>query len=122
MNKRTENIMYQLPEYLLAVLAVFGGYTFPFSFNPFLMVIAFVLILQIIFKARLSGILLGCIIFFLNLYMLGALFSEFNEFPFANNASTHMLLVGLSLWTVVFISSGTMIYKYAKNSIGVKVT
>ncbi len=46
--------------------------------------------------------------------MLGALISEFNEFPEFNNSAKQLLFVGLSLWSLNILSSGVMIYKYSK--------
>lgn len=58
---------------------------------------------------------LGVLFFLVNLYFLGALMSEFNEFTGLNNSATQLLLVGLPVWMINLVLSLTMIYKYSKN-------
>ena len=103
------------PEYYLMVLAILAGYTPPFSINPIFIGIVGVLILQVIFKNRISGLIIATLFFLTNLYYLLALFSEFYEFPEFNNSAKQLLFVGLSLWIVNFTVSVTMIYKYTTN-------
>ncbi len=115
--KKAKQILIKLPEYYFIVIAILAGYTPPFSFNPIFVGLAFILILQIVFKNKISGILLGSAFLLMNLYMLGALFSEFIEFTEFNNKAKQLLFVGLSLWIWNMLLSVTMIYKYSKNDI-----
>jgi len=108
---------FKLPEYYLIILAVLAGYSPPFTMNPIFIAIVGILILQIIFKNRISGIALGILFFLANLYFLGALLSEFNEFMEFNNHAKQILFVGLTIWIVNIILSLIMIYKYATNNV-----
>ena len=112
--KKAKQILIKFPEYYLIVLVILGGYTPPFVFNPIFIGLAAILILQIVFKNKISGLLIASIFLLTNLYMLGALISEFNEFHEFNNSAKQLLFVGLSLWSLNMLSSGVMIYKYSK--------
>jgi len=111
-----KKILFKLPEYYLIVLAILAGYSPPFYINPIFIVIAGIFTLQIIFKNKISGISLGILFFLINLYFLGALISEFNEFTELNNKTKQLLFVGLIIWIVNMILSLTMIYKYSTNN------
>ncbi len=114
MSKKAKQFLIKFPEYYLLVLVILSGYTPPFSFNPISIVLAAILILQIIFKNKISGLFIAGIFLLINLYMLAALISEFNEFPEFNMDAKQLLFVGLSLWSLNMFSSIVMIYKYAK--------
>jgi len=111
-----KKILFKLPEYYLIILAILAGYSPPFYINPIFIVIAGIFTLQIIFKNKISGISLGILFFLINLYFLGALISEFNEFTELNNKTKQLLFVGLIIWIVNMILSLTMIYKYSTNN------
>ena len=111
-----KKILFKLPEYYLIVLAILAGYSPPFYINPIFIVIAGIFTLQIIFKNKISGISSGILFFLINLYFLGALISEFNEFAEFNNKTEQLLFVGLIIWIVNMILSLTMIYKYSTNN------
>tara|TARA_R110002012_G_scaffold206357_4_gene376250 strand:+ start:1892 stop:2272 length:381 start_codon:yes stop_codon:yes gene_type:complete len=107
---------FKLPEYYLIMLAVLAGYSPPFNLNLISIGLVGIFILQIIFKNRISGIALGTLFFLANLYFLGALLSEFNEFTEFNNQAKQLLTFGLTIWIVNILISLTMIYKYASNN------
>lgn len=111
-----KKIFFKLPEYYLLILAISAGYSPPFYMNPFFIGIVILLILQIIFKNRISGMLLGILFFLVNLYFLGALLSEFREFTEFNNSAMQLLFVGLVIWFLNLVFSVTMIYKYSTNN------
>lgn len=104
-------LLLKLPEYYFIILVVLSGYSQPFEFNPILIGIAVIVILQIIFKNRILGFMLGALFFLINLYFLGALFSEFNEFLILSNKAMLLLFVGLSIWILNAVFSLVMIYK-----------
>ena len=112
--KKVKRILMKFPEYYLVVLTILAGYTPAFDFSPISIGLAAILIFQIVFKNKISGLLIASIFLLINLYMLGALISEFNEFPEFNNSAKQLLFVGLSLWSLNILSSGVMIYKYSK--------
>ena len=108
-----KNILLKIPEYYFVGLLIITG-LFPSIFvNFFFIGLIGILILQIIFKNRITGILLGALIFLINLYFLGALLSEFHEFMEFNKSAKKLLFMGLSIWSVNLVASMTMIYRYA---------
>lgn len=113
MRKATHFLM-NFPEYYIIVLILLAGYSPPFTFNPLLILLAGILLLQIIFKNRISGLIIAGIFILINLFMLGAFFSEFGEFQELNNDAKQLLLGGLSLWGINMMLSAMMIYKYTK--------
>ncbi len=102
----------KLPEYYFIILIVLSGYSHPFEFNPILIGIAVILMLQIIFKKKVLGFMFGVLFFLINLYFLGALLSEFNEFVTLSSKAMSLLFVGLSIWILNAAFSLVMIYKY----------
>lgn len=109
-----KTLLYKLPEYTLILLALLAGYQPPFSMNPIFGIIIFLLILQIIFKNRVSGLLLGGCSVLGSFLFLGALLSEFHEFPEFSLAARELILVGLGIWILCMSLSLLMIYKYMK--------
>lgn len=111
--KDMKRIFLNLPEYYFAGLMLITG-AFPSVFvNLFFVGVFIIIILQIIFRNRISGIILGTLIFLANLYFLGALLSEFHEFTEFNKRAQKLLFVGMSIWIVNLIFSVAMIYRYA---------
>jgi len=111
-----KNLFFKTPEYYFIVLAILAGYSPPFYINPIFIGIVGILVLQIIFKNRVSGLMLGILFFLINLYFLGALLSEFYNLTEFNNIAKELLFVGVTLWVVNFILSLTMSYKYATHN------
>jgi len=107
-----KKLIYKLPEYYLLILVVLAGYSPPFYINPIFIGIAFVLVLQIIFKNKISGIIIAMLFFLANLYFLGALLSEFNEFEVFNSKAQLLLFVGLFIWLANLLFSLTMVLKH----------
>ncbi|WP_179346490.1 hypothetical protein [Winogradskyella ursingii] len=107
-----KKLLFKSPEYYLIILLILAGYAPPYFINPIFIAIATIIILQLIFKNRISGILIGAIFFMVNLYFLGALLSEFNEFKEFSSEAKQLIFVGISIWIVNFIMSAIMIYKY----------
>jgi len=116
MNKVKRTLL-KCPEYYLVLLALVTGYSYPFSFHPFFIGLATIPILQIVFKNRITGLLLGIVFSALNLYMLGALISEFSEFTEFSNRAKKLLFVGLSIWSLNMLVAATLIYKYSRTEI-----
>jgi len=114
MIKLTRHLLLQLPELYLITIILLAGYSTPFSFTPFVLVVAFVILLQVIFNNRISGLIIASLLFLLNLYFLGALLSEFQEFETFNMGAKKMLAVGIPLWFINLGVSGVMFYKYIK--------
>ncbi|WP_438962383.1 hypothetical protein [Nonlabens sp.] len=106
----------KLPEYYFILLAILAGYTPPFDFNLLFLMVALVFVAQIIFKNRVSGLLLAIVTGLINLLFLGALLSEFQEFESFTGDAQQLLFVGLSIFTLNSVATGIMFYKYMKNT------
>lgn len=108
-----KSILFKIPEYYLILIAILAGYTPPIYVNPVFIGIVAILILQLIFKNRIAGLLLGSLFFLINLFFLGAVLSEFNEFTTVNLSTKQLLFVGIVIWMVNAAVSLIMVYKYA---------
>lgn len=104
----------KFPEFYFILLVILAGYTPPFSFNPIFIAIGFVFISQIIFKNRITGLLLAIGTGILSLLFLGALLSEFLEFTSFNSKAQQLLFVGLSIFSLNIIATITMFFRYLK--------
>jgi len=111
-----KNILFKSPEYYFIILAILAGYSPPFSFNPIFIGIVGIVIFQIIFKNRISGLTLGILFFLINLYFLGAVISEFNEFTEFNSKAKQLIYVGSGIYTLNLFFVLIMIYKYSNDS------
>ena len=110
--KSFSQILLKFPEYYLVILAILAVYKQPLVVTLVLIGIVALLVLQILFQSRISGFIIAGIFLFVNFYMLGALISEFNEFPEVNSAAIKLLFVGLSTIIINLIAAGIMLYKY----------
>jgi hypothetical protein len=107
-------IVLKLPEYLLIAAVIFYWFSSGNVGNPIAIGLLTILIFQIIFKNRIVGLIIPSILILACLYMLLALFSEFNEFPSFNAEAKKLLFVGLSFFISTIMVSAIMIYKYSK--------
>jgi uncharacterized membrane protein len=106
-----KRIFFTLSEYYLVILILLSGYTPPFSFNPISIGVAAIIILQIVIKNKIIGLVLGTLFLVANLFFLGALISEFNEFTAFNYHAKQLLFGGLSIWIINISVSIALIYK-----------
>ncbi|MGV6830100.1 MAG: hypothetical protein ACWA5P_00880 [bacterium] len=101
----------KIPEYYFILLVLLVGFKTPFSFNPFALLFAILLGLQIYFKFKTTGLLLGVFFLFINLYFLGALLSEYAEYI---SGGSKLLWVGVPIWVLNMTMAIVMIYKYVQ--------
>lgn len=111
--KKTIKILKEFPEYYLVLLMLLAGYIPPLTINPICLIIALFLVFQIIYKNVFSGFILTAIFLIANIYFLGALISEFNEFKVFNHDSKQLLFVGLSIFCFNIFVIAVMIYNYS---------
>lgn len=111
-----KTLFFKLPEYYLMILVILAGYSPPFYVNPIFIGVIGVLILQIVIKNKILGFILGALFFLINLYFIGALFSEFNEFTEFTHSAKQLLCTGLTIWIANLVFSLTMMYKYITNN------
>lgn len=104
-------------EYLLIIATLYYWQSTGSIFNPVAIGLLLILIFQIIFRNKVLGIILPCILIMLSLYMLLALRSELNEFKVFNNEAQTLLLIGLSLFLSIIIVSFLMLFNYFKRFI-----
>lgn len=109
-----KNILLKIPEYYFIVVVFAAGYTPPFTISFYYIILILVLGLQIYFANKVSGLLIGGLVFFINLLFLGALIFELNEFQEFNESALQMLFIGGSIWIMNLIASITMLYRYSK--------
>ncbi|MEN8817811.1 MAG: hypothetical protein ABF274_13200 [Nonlabens sp.] len=109
-----KNILFKLPEYYFIIIVFAAGYTPPFSISLLYIVLIAALGLQIYFANKVSGLLIGGLIFFFNIFFLVAVVSEFNDFIEFNSEAQQLLFVGLLIWLLNMVASVTMIYRYSK--------
>ncbi len=98
-------------EYYLIVLILLCGYS-PFTIHPIALILAAGLVLQIIFKNGIIGIMVASLFGLVNLFMLLAVISEFNEFPSDHRDGYLLLLVGVSIITANLGVCYLMFLKY----------
>lgn len=110
--KKFKQLLIQFPEYYLIVLVILATYKPPFFINPIVIVFVAILVLQIVYKNKISGLIIAGLFIAVNLFMLLALISEFSEFPIVNVEALQLLFVGLSLIILNLGSSAIMIFKY----------
>ncbi|MCL3781992.1 hypothetical protein EMN47_16520 [Prolixibacteraceae bacterium JC049] len=108
------NLLY-LPEIYLIVGAILAGFTPPFSFNPIMLFVALILGAQLMFRNKVTGILLGSIVALISFYFTLAFMSELLKFPAFNKQALQMLLGGGAILIANFVAAGTIIYKYTKD-------
>ena len=99
---------------VLAVLVYWHGTSN--LLNPFAIGLLAVLIFQIIFRNKVIGILIPCVLMLLSVYMILALFSEVNEFESFNSDAQRLLFIGLAYFLGTILISFLMIWKYLPKS------
>jgi hypothetical protein len=104
-----------LPEYYVLILCLLAAYTPPFSFNPIFIALGALIVLQIIFKKRGTGLILGLSFLGMNFLFLLALLSELAEMSSIPMNSSAMAWGGFSLLFLNFAVAAILIYKYQKH-------
>ena len=110
--KTFKSLLLNSPNYYLLILTIIAIFKQPIAVTIALALLIVLLVLQIIFQNRITGFIFASVFFLINLYFLGALFSEFNEFSELNAAAIQLIFVGLTVVIINFCASGVMIYKY----------
>lgn len=110
--KKLKQILLSFPEYYLVVLVVLSGYTPPISINPIFIVLALIIVIQIIFKNKGVGLIMGGLVILISLFMIFPLLSKFSEFTTFNASAAQLLFVGLALIIFNMFAGGLMIYKF----------
>lgn len=110
--KTLKQILIKMPELYLIVLILLSSFSDKLHLNPIAIGLIVILILQIVFKNKASGIVIASLFIIMNLYMLAAVTSEFNEFPVINAEAQKLRAVGFLLFVFNSTMAGMMLYKY----------
>lgn len=111
--KYLKKIILSLPEYLLIIAVLFYWSSTGLVMNYIAIGLLIAIVLQIIFKNKVVGIALPCLLIVISLYMILAVISEVREFPSFNSDAQILLFVGLLYFLTTILVSAIMIYKYA---------
>lgn len=99
-----------IPELLFAVLTIVliigDGFSMPLA------VVLGILSILIFSQNKILGIIFGTLTILVSLYMMGAVLSEFSEFPIKNKEAMTLLLVGMSIFGSTLVLSSLMLAKY----------
>lgn len=115
--KKIKQLTLNYPECYFLLLVILVGYKPPVELSSISLWIVFVIVLQLIFKNKISGLILASIFLVINIFMLGAVLSEFKEFTEFNSDALQLLLGGLSIWCLNIYFAVSMFYKYLKQDI-----
>ena len=107
-----KQILIQIPEYYLIVLALLAAYTLPFSIKPIAIVLAVIFTLQIIYKNKTTGHIIASLFLIGNFFMLFVFTSNLNELPRFNVHAKELLFGGLLLLGFNILISALMLIKY----------
>ena len=108
-----KKIILSLPEYLLIAAVLFYWMSAGLVINYIAIGLIIVIVLQIIFKNKVVGIVIPCVLILTSFYMILALLSEVREFPSFNSEAKTLLFVGLAYFLTTMLVSLIMIYKHA---------
>lgn len=109
--KTLKKIVLEIPEYYLLALVLIS--TFSTGADFILIALGLVIILlQLIFKNRVSGIIIASAFILVNLFMLAAVKSEFSEFRIINEEAQQLRAIGFLLFVLNCTIAGIMLFKY----------
>jgi len=114
--KNSISFLSYLIEYLLIIAVLFYWHSTSNLLNPIAIGLLAVLIFQIIFKNKVIGVLIPCVLILLSMYMILALFAEVNEFESFNSDAQRLLFIGLAYFLGTIMVSFLMIWKYLVKS------
>lgn len=116
MKNRAWSFLKILPECYLLLMLLLASYSPPFQFNYLFLILAVFPLVQILIRNRYLGLSLGFILFLTNLFFLGAVLSEFHEFPEFSLSAVKLIAAGTLIWFANLFASLMMIYKsYSPN-------
>lgn len=84
-------------------------------FNPFAIAFFLSLSLLLYFKSKVMGIVVSSLFILINMYMVLALLSEFNEFPTFDHSAKNLLFFGLIYIGLNLTMGIIMFIKYVKS-------
>lgn len=110
--KNVKQFITTYAEAYLILITLLYGYSPPISVAPIYVGLIAMLAFQIIVKNKQTGIVIASLFFLINVGMLLAVISEFNEFLTANAKAIQLLFVGSLLFGFNLLLSALMLSKY----------
>jgi hypothetical protein len=103
-------------EYYFIVMLFLAGYTPPFTIVIPVAILIAIFALQLIFRSRVAGLIIGGLICVINLYMVFAMLSELSHFKSFDPSAQKLVFVGTPIFLLNFIMAGLMICKYVDDA------
>lgn len=116
---KNKQLLFLGPEIYLVFATIYYWFLTSNLFNFVAIGLLVILGYQIIFKKAVTGIILGSIFTFLNIFMVFALLSELGEFPTANDKYYQLLTYGSLFFGLNIIVCILMLTKYIRREIKV---
>lgn len=117
--KTFKQLLVKMPEYYLIALALL--FSFPETIGSVGLGVVAILILQIVYKNKISGIVIASLFILVNLFMLAAVVSEFREFTVVNAEAQLLRAVGFSIFVFNSLMAGIMLLKYISHEMDTQV-
>lgn len=115
--KTLKKVALEIPEYYLLSLVLIFAFSGGVNSVFIALGLAAVILLQLIFKSRVSGIIIAIVFILVNLYMLAAVTSEFKEFAVINPEAQQLRAVGFFLFVFNSSIAGMMLFKYIQKKV-----
>ncbi|CCH52458.1 hypothetical protein BN8_01461 [Fibrisoma limi BUZ 3] len=110
--KNVKHLISKYSEGYLIVITFLCGYLPPLTIAPIFLGLIAILAFQLISKNRITGIIIASLFLLINVLMLLAVVSEFNEFLTATPNAIQLLLIGFLIFGFNLIVSALMMSKY----------
>lgn len=107
-----KKLLLYLPEFLFLDATIIYWFAEGLVFNPLAIILFVIMLQQLLFRARVSGLIISSAGLLIGLYLLLALFSELSEFATFNSQAQELLAGGLALCLSLITLSTFMFKKY----------
>lgn len=101
-----------LPEFLFLDATIFYWFAEGVVIKPLAIVLFAIMLQQLLFRGKISGLIISSVGILIGLYLLLALFSELNEFTVFSTQAQELLFGGLGLCLSLLTLSIYMFKKY----------
>lgn len=106
-----KNLYANLPEFYFLAVIFLLGYKPPFGLSTLTMILMAIVFVLIIFKNKVVWSIIAGLFIIVNLYMIGALISEFSEFPSFVTGAQQLILAGTVIIFVNIAMGGVLLIK-----------
>lgn len=112
--KNLKHALTRTPELYLVITCIYYWTLTASALNPIAIILIIALILQVLFKNKISGIVISVFFIILNLFMVLAFLSEFYEFPSLNADAKRLAIFGSLYLGLNLIIATIMLIKYLR--------